>query len=547
MAEVAYARAWQRLGGLVRGRPAIAVLAVCLAAQCAPLLLTRVLPFHDAAGVIGLGGVFAHLDDPGTRVREFFDVDYGVYPSIAYFGWAWLAAHLHVPVDLAMNAFVALLCLAGPPLALLALLRAFGRPGALALLAAPIGYHQQIWFGFLGSAAGITGLLLAMAFARRLCEERRFRAHLGLVAALLLAAACHPFSLALTLAVVAPVLVWPAAGATALARLRVRARRLACFVPTGALLAVWARGFFGGEPGAGVTAGVLGRELRLHRPPLAQDLGTFVEWLGGGYRGHVDEIVVLVALAALVAFLAAGVRTARPAQGEGDRGESAVRRRWDAVWLGWAIAVLAAGYLFLPDRIYWPTYWWGVRVRCVVPLFLVAVVCVRPARRGLPAWALAPSALVAACYAAYIGVDFQTHWNRRALAGFDDAIAAIPPGQSLLALPALPDPHYTHGHPYLGQYYVVRTGGRATPYLGGHPGSYWVTMKSPPASPPWGDPAQFVWSVHGLGYDYFLLERPPDREIHDPFADLPRGAVTLVSGRGAWRLYRRERPPLPGE
>jgi hypothetical protein len=154
---------------------------------------------------------------------------------------------------------------------------------------------------------------------------------------------------------------------------------------------------------------------------------------------------------------------------------------------------------------------------------------------------------VAAIYAVYVGVDFQTHWKGRVLAGFDDAIAAIPPGRSLLALPALPDPHYTRGHPYLGQYYVVRTGGRATPYLLGHPGSYWVTMKPPPPSPPWGDPAQFVWSVHGPGYDYFLLERPPAGDIHDPFADLPRGAVTLVSSRGAWRLYRRERPPLPGE
>jgi hypothetical protein len=437
--------------------------------------------------------------------------------------------------------------LIGPPLALLALLRAFGRPGALALLALPIGYHQQVWFGFLGSAAGITGLLLAMALARRLCERPRLGTHLGLVAALLLAASCHPFSLALTLAVVAPVLVWPAAGETVLGRLRTRALRLACFLPTAALLTVWARGFFGGA-GAGATTGVLGRELRLHRPPLAEDLRTFVEWLGGGYRGHVDDIVVLVALAALVGFLALGVRTAWPAEGEGDRGAPVRRRQpWDTLWLGWAMAVLVTGYLFLPDKIYWPTYWWGVRVRCAVPLFLVAIACVRSAPRGLPAWALSVSAIAAVFYAAYVGVDFQTHWKGRALAGFDDAIAAIPPGQTLLVLPALPDAHYTRGHPYLGQYYVVRTGGRATPYLLGHPGSYWVTMKPPPASPPWGDPAQFVWGVHGLGYDYFLLERPNTGAIHDPFADLPRGAVTLVSSRGAWLLYRRERPPLPGE
>jgi hypothetical protein len=177
----------------------------------------------------------------------------------------------------------------------------------------------------------------------------------------------------------------------------------------------------------------------------------------------------------------------------------------------------------------------------------MAVVCVRPARRGLPWWALAPSALAAALFAGYVTRDFQTHWKGRVLPGFREAVAAIPPGQSLLFMPVLPDAHYTRGHPYLGQYYVVWTGGRATPYLGGHPGSYWVTMKPAPVAPDWGNPAQFVWSVHGPGYDYFLVERPAGGEGRDPLAALPRGAVTLVSSGGAWRLYRRERLPLPGD
>jgi hypothetical protein len=504
----------------LRAHPLAAALAVCLAVQCAPLLLTRVLPFHDAPGVIGLGGVFAHLDDPRTRVREFFDVDYGLYPSIAYFGWAWLAAHLHVPVDVAFNVFIAAFCLAGPPLALLLALRAFGRPPALALLALPIGYHQQIWFGFLGSAAGITGLLLALGCARRLVDDPRPRWHLGLAAALLFVALCHPFALGLALLVVAPVL-WPPPAR----RLRALALRLACFAPTAVVLASWASGFFGGG-----SAGRVGL-ARLLRAPALADAGTFVEWLGGGYRGHADELVVAVALAALAAFLALGVRGA----GGGPRR--------DTVWLGWAVAALAAGYLFLPDSLYWPTTWWGVRFRCVVPLFLVAVVCVRRAPRGLPPWVLAVPAVAAVLFAGYVTSDFQGRWKKQVLEGFDEALAAIPPGQSLLALPALADPHYTRAHPYLGQYYVARTGGRATPYLMGHPGSYWVTMKPAPLAPPWGDPSQFVWSLHGPGYDYFLLEH---RDL-DPFAALPAGAVELVSARGAWRLYRRQRLPLPGE
>src|SRR5207247_464461 len=125
----------------------------------------------------------------------------GAYPSIGYFGWALLAAKLHVPIDLAFSVFIALFCLAGPPLALWRVLRAFGKPRALALLALPVGYHFQIWYGFIGSAAAITGLLLALAFARELVDRPRVGNHLGLAAATLFVALCHPFTLALTVAV----------------------------------------------------------------------------------------------------------------------------------------------------------------------------------------------------------------------------------------------------------------------------------------------------------------------------------------------------------
>jgi hypothetical protein len=97
--------------------------------------------------------------------------------------------------------------------------------------------------------------------------------------------------------------------------------------------------------------GLLSRELRLRRPPLSEDLANFATWLGGGYLGSVDEVVVAVALVALVAFLIAG---ARPAGAQIDDPRTA---RWQALWLGWAVAALAAGYLFLPDKLYWPTRW----------------------------------------------------------------------------------------------------------------------------------------------------------------------------------------------
>jgi hypothetical protein len=493
-----------------RERAALIALVAGVVAQALPVLLTRVVPFQDAAGFIGLGGVLAHLSD--ARTRAFFDVDFGFYPSWIPFAWAAMAAALHLPIDVAFNLFMALFCLAGPPVALWFALRAFGRPGGLALLALPFGYHHQIWFGFLGSAAGITGLVAALAAARRVVDAPAPGRLAWLAGALLFVAGCHPFALALTLIVVAPMLLFPGTW-------RDRAWRAAAFLPTILFLGAWARGFFTAGTGGGGGAPFGGP-----RPSLGEHLSTFALWLGGGYRAHLDELVVAAGLLAVVAFLVLGVR---------DSGEREPRvRRWEAIWLGSAAALLAAGYLLLPDKVYWPTYWWGVRVRCVVPLCLLAIVAIRPARRGLPLLAVAPAALAGLAFALYVAADFAGPWRDR-LRGFDEAIAAIPAGHSLLEMPALPDPHYTLGHPYLGQYYVARTGGRAVPYLGGHPGSYWVTMKPPPPSPPWGDPAQFDWSVHGAGYDYFLLERP----AVDPLAG--NAAVERIFERGDWRLYRR--------
>jgi hypothetical protein len=499
-------RRWLGRGALVLG----------VVLQVVPLLITRVVPFHDAAGFIGLAGVLGHLGDPATR--GFYEVDLGFYPSWIPFAWAGAAALVRVPADVALNLFTAIFCLAGPPLALWWALRAFGRREELALLALPFGYHHQIWYGFLGSAAGVTGLLAALAAARRAVDGERPGPLLALAGALLFVAGCHPFSLALTLVVVAPMFFFPAGERPWRARLL----RAAAFFPTALFLAGWARSFFGGGGGGERP---LGGAFGGPRPGPAVHAATFIEWCNGGYRGHLDELVVAVALVSLAAFLVLGARAGEPRSPTVARGE--------AIWLGGAAALLAAGFLLLPDKVYWPTYWWGVRVRCVVPLVLVSIVAIRPARRGLPAVAALPALAAALLFAIYVSADFAGPW-RRALDGFDEAIAAIPPGHSLLEMPALPDPHYTLGHPYLGQYYVARTGGRAVPYLGGHPGSYWVTMKPPPPSPPWGDPAQFDWSLHGAGYDYFLLERTGV----DPLAGNP--AVTVVVERGRWKLYRRQ-------
>jgi hypothetical protein len=544
-----------------------------------PLLGGRLLPFHDASGIIGLGGALALRDDPVARVRELYDIDIRAYPSSLYFGWAWLAGAVGAPMDIAFTVFTALFSLLGPLAATALLLSAFGRPLYLALLVLPVSYHHQVWFGFLGSSAAITGILLALAFARRVVDRPTPGNHLGLAGALLFVASAHPFPLALTLAAVAPLLVWPALaiaspGVDRRVRLARLALRLATLLPMVLFLLGWVSSFFGGRTGDVSFLRRVMAEVRLTLPSLS-DGPQFLKWLGNGYETGWDELAPAAGLLSVLAFLIFGARPGTDASAEAPPGRAAAPSgrsvappepaaagtslaagslrsalgRWYRgidplvlAGLAWPAVVFGAGYLFLPMKLMWPDFWWGVRVRCVVPFYLVLVALVPVRRRGLPGWAAAPALVAGLAMFGYIAYDFSSYWRGRVLVGFEQALAAIPPGRSVLVFPDLPDAHYTEGHPYLPQVYVARKGGRVVPYLGGHPGAYWITMKEPPPSPPWGDPRAFDWERHGRGYDYFLHELPVDGVAVDPMRFVPPGAVGVVSAQGQWVLYQR----LPG-
>jgi hypothetical protein len=542
-AEVSRRRG-DRISGWLRRHWLWVAIAAGIAATWLPLLMTRVLPFHDASGIIGLGGALNHRDNPAARIHEFYQLDIRAYPSALYFGWLWLLGNLGIGAEPAVSLFIALFVLAGPPLALMLVLHSFGRPLWLALLVFPVSYHHQVWFGFLGSSAAITGLLLAVAFARRVVERASPGNAAGLAAAILFVAAAHPFSLALTLMVIAPLLLWPPSGGRNWRRwLRSYGLRALALVPSVLFLSSWFAGFFTQRTGGRSLLTKISVELRLSAPKLG-DGPRFVDWLGNGYRADWDEAVPLLALVTLVVFLVLGARAA-PARGADPTAAAAPARNWrDRDWLtivglGWPVLSLALGYLTLPMQLMWPEHWWGVRVRCVAPCFVLAIALIRPRRRGLPITALTPAVLAGVLFLGYVAYDFRSYFRNQVLAGFDETIALIPPGQSVLGFPVLPDRHYTEGHPYLVQHYVARKGGRAVPQLKGHPGSYWITMKAPPPSPAWGDPRQFVWDEHAAGFDFFLMEMPVGRSPFDPMRDAPRERVGSVAVNGQWLLWHR--------
>src|SRR4051812_30569292 len=117
----------RQIGDWLRQRRLGVALAVGTGAAVGPPLTSRGLPFHDSAGIIGLGGALALRDDPTAAIRTFYDLDIRAYPSALYFGWAYLAGVLGISVETAFSCFTALLCVAALPLATWLLLRAFGR------------------------------------------------------------------------------------------------------------------------------------------------------------------------------------------------------------------------------------------------------------------------------------------------------------------------------------------------------------------------------------------------------------------------------------
>jgi hypothetical protein len=525
---------WDRLW---RHRNAVAM-ALGLVLAVAPLLITRVLPFHDSPGIVGLGGALALRDDPAAAIRSFYDIDVRAYPSALYFGWAYLAGAIGIPIDAAFALFMALFCVAALPLSMWLMLRAFHRPAVLALLVFPVSYHHQIWYGFLGSSAAVAGLVLALAFARRILDRPSLGNHAGLTAALLYVAAAHPFPLALTLAVVAPLLCWPPPGAPGRKRTALLiAARLSTLLPTMLFLGNWAAGFFGRGSGQRSLLKTITTSIDLGTPAWG-DAGLYLDWLGNGYRSSWDGVVPGLALLTLAVLLATGVGVRPPAAevpAQPQLARAEARRDW--IVLGWAAAVLLAGYLFLPMKLVWPELWWGVRVRCVLPSYLMLLALVRPRARGPRPWLVAPAFATALVFFGCVTWDFARYFRGRVLAGFDDAVAAIPAGQSVLAFPVRPDPHYTLAHPYLVQHHVARKGGRAVPHLRGHPGSYWITMKPPPESPPWGDPRLFDWNEHSH-WDYFLIEQPLQGDPVEPMRQAPPGAVRRVFAQGQFEVWQ---------
>src|SRR5262249_13078310 len=90
-------------------------------------LTAEYLPFSDLPGHMGIVGGLARWNDPASRIRELYAINPGALYHSMLFEYLGALACRFIPVTVYTNLFLAVFYFAGLPLALLLLLRSFGR------------------------------------------------------------------------------------------------------------------------------------------------------------------------------------------------------------------------------------------------------------------------------------------------------------------------------------------------------------------------------------------------------------------------------------
>jgi hypothetical protein len=131
----------------------------------APICTGDLLPLLDWPEHLAIASILRHYGDPAWHFHETFEIDprplpYGLFHALT----ALCGLVLPIPVA---GRVVLLLYVAGTPLALREVLRAFGRDERLAWFAVPLVYNRLFFMGFVPFLLGVTFWLLAVGATER--------------------------------------------------------------------------------------------------------------------------------------------------------------------------------------------------------------------------------------------------------------------------------------------------------------------------------------------------------------------------------------------
>jgi hypothetical protein len=416
--------------------------------------------------------------------------------------------------------FIVALAWVATPLSVLALLRAIGKDGWLALLVLPLTYNAHAMTGFVNFIAAIPLMFFGMAIAIRLYRKPNRRRSWLLAVLLLLTFYTHivPFGV-LLLAVVA--LAFDSKIAVTLGRL----------VPVLPSLVAGLAWLFTSP--AGLTLARIGKPAAGSLPPryvpVAEAIRGFADWLTPGFPGDADStrLAIWGLLCAMLWALSASRSLASPNPGDLEVGRSASTR------LAFLLPLCLACYLWLPvsyDFI-WPiSLRFPLIVAYLLPLWLVHA----------PFWARRGAAVLSTALVASSLMDvsqtFQ-QFERTELRGLDDIIEKIPEGSRVAGLIFNPQSSITHQNSLLQSVAWVQAekGGAVMFTFADFPQSPFSFREGhrPPKVPPrweW-EPSRVAPERDLKWYEYVLVHAGPGAIAASP-------GFTRLARSGSWSLWR---------
>jgi len=482
--------------------------AAVIAVFAAPTLFLAYLPMTDLPQHIAVTSILLHIGDPGFGFDEFYEPATGRTLYLLPYSLALGLAQI-MPLAFAMRVVVFLSAVAYP-LGVLAVLRATGKSGGLALLALPLMYNRAFFWGFFNFNLAFGMSLLAVALLLR--PQRSTRSDIALAALCTAIVFTHLYGIALVLGVAC---VWLAIGER-----RALLKRSLPLAPLVIGTAVWL---------------FLGRHAEGSGKPTFETLLGRWLWFDdailGGYPNWSDETLLWSLLLVVAVFWA------RTFPRSSDR--------WRAMSHGERILTLFAVLNF---ALYWvlPTdtekalvihFRHGLIAVAFLPMLISDRVLRESPRAGL------------ALLGALTALGFAVHWTPlgrfdREARPFDRVIEQIPNASKLYFLDwgysgaVVQTRPYHHFHAY-----VQAKRGGFTSF--GFPKRFWnipVRTRDDAGIPEvdhdieW-HPRLFDYDDAGYFYDFVLVRSGPDETsgVHT----LKAFPYELVYEDPPWELYRR--------
>jgi hypothetical protein len=543
--------------------PSVAGLALVTLAVCAAFCVTLRPPLQDLPQHLAAARVLLDPAHPGFDFQQYFEVDWlrsqylGTYVLLGVF-YHPLALVLDEPLLWATRALLLSLAL-GWAVSSELLYRALTRRRGLGAFALVLFFNAHLILGFINFLLGIVACFTALAClaAARARARRGARALPALIGWGAAAFGCfylHVVPFALLLAAVGGVVVCDGLWPRLVSRWRPSSPRqrvalggtLAALAPALLAAAAWLftpAGVSTREAAAG--AGSRGQAVYLD---LADNWAELERWLMDAFASPWDTRLARGALAVLVLYVLVETCSAlwgawRARRGPARSSEPPLGVEAPLLWtLRAFVPISFVLYFTLPSAYDWI---WPINARFPLLGFLCAPLWLpvrrQPASTGLGAVraALVAAALLLAGGEAFVARQAFAGFSRE-MDGFDDLLAAIPPGQRSATLVFDRFSRHVEFAPFLhvGAYYQAQRGGVSFFSFADFPQSpvRFKTEQRPPRVPPrWEWMPERVRDRELTWFDYVITRGGPGR--------LARSSRFEELGRyGRFRLFRK-RPP----